>query len=1724
MPVQTTTVGTYLRTDLYYSYNALRAYEDAYVHGDNAGYLLSYSTPTVTIKAYDTFEQVYKGYTLQNAWARNVFSSYFEDWTGNAAVSASYRVDPVKIQFSVLMFENQSATVDQWSSLRYVSTGTGLAPLSFSPGSAFVTDTPTSFISAHTNGTLGTVSSWLNGKAANPVYEIADASGTSVMTAAQAATLSTVLPTISVKTGTTAVVTDTVGNLVSFLNGASKEKILDAGIKIALSSGVSPITAANAAVILGESDSLAAGQVINITDVPQAIGLHLAALKAGVSKIGVINVNGEIPLTHADFLSSGTLFTKFNGTYSYKVQNASVSNVATLNTDSSVSTIEIVDTAGAVESNLVGLRAAQGKISAISLSNAATTRMELLVTQVVDNADLLGSLVDTNVIAVRGTSTQVAASIDQLGRLASQIHSVELAAGATPLALTASQTISHLSLIEKITSAYSLAITDLSENVAANLTALNAQIAKISTLTLSDINSAPLVIDYAQRDAFISLAGKIAWPEGHGWENRVVRVEGVTLAQAQEIADLFVTNKYKVKVGIVDTAANLESGAALLRSLSVDQDAIEEIQSLDASASIDYQVYQSVGNLSGGLFNILNVEANDAQAVLLDADVQEITLRDTANNLSSVLPSLVGQESKIQSIALSDTASISITVPSDTSALTTLYNFRGLTSKFSQAYGIHLEGVSPYDLDQILRNNSDVVTIGVEGRSYALGPMLTELHHWGSRIETIEITDAGSVVDIGTTQLREQASTLDKMSGSFTFRVSVGYTNFDSTLWAQLDALDARVSSIRPSGSDFVRIGRSDFETYADTLTKVDNGVRFYVQGLSAQEALECATDLMVWGVQITDTASNLSARADELQNLASSRSGFYPIAITQSDAGVPLVLNLEQASLYERIFIRFETPVAIRVVDTSANISARLEGLYEQRARISEVIVLDGATSPVTIAASEFNDYGAQLSKIIGNFSLKLTHATASQVTSLSNDARFSSFEVWDNVTNISTTLDQLLALGDRLTAVRYTHSSFSPIEIEADKVELYRPVLNKFIDGYYLNVEKVKASAVASLLAQSGINRITVEDTASNFVTYLDSLVANAGRIDYVGIVGSSVMDVGATQAIQNSYMLSYWVLQNGPPGMVLNIVDAAMNQVSTIRSYFPRATIQIVDTSSNIINNLYELSWVGDSLSQIIITDNVSTLSMTASNAEQFAAYSDKFVGNIKIRISDTAYNVNQKLDSLTELGSQLESIDLIGSSSSLSMSIDQFMTASNVLSKFSDDYTVALSGTQAQLFQHIERLAVQVEKIKSIHLVDVNRSWSGSVSEAKRYADLLTKINLDGLNLVDSASQLSYLDFTTLASRNITLTPTILDSDVMINANDSLASIDLSRLVGSTFMATAINGGYGASIKVTQNGVTRTFTIVREVFNDIVIKGYNEASLGQDVIVEGSTNQETSTVNSQQVGLGSAFIAVPIENIEAIGISPDGRYLIIKASGVSTMVSYNSTLEFQNVKLSGSEISSQITPTPVFASNVNGSIQYVLPDLFTGPASLDLKYQLIDTTPNAVVTGSSENDFIKLADTNSLGKAVNGGGGNDVIDGGVGSTFISGGGGSNIFFLDGRASGISWSTITDFQLGQDKVTIWGWRKGVSKVALVDNSGGAAGFDGLTLHFENLLPSDAGAGTTNAQWNSITLSNRTLSDLGANSVEELNAQILAGNNPYLTTNQTVDDFGTHGYLHIA
>jgi hypothetical protein len=285
----------------------------------------------------------------------------------------------------------------------------------------------------------------------------------------------------------------------------------------------------------------------------------------------------------------------------------------------------------------------------------------------------------------------------------------------------------------------------------------------------------------------------------------------------------------------------------------------------------------------------------------------------------------------------------------------------------------------------------------------------------------------------------------------------------------------------------------------------------------------------------------------------------------------------------------------------------------------------------------------------------------------------------------------------------------------------------------------------------------------------------------------------------------------------------------------------------------------------------------------------------------------------------------------------------------------------------------------------------------------------------------------------------------------------------------------------------------------------------------------THQGQIYIRPMDATILAATYTTPASSIDAIGLSNDGQSVLIKVAGVTQAFSIDSSLEFVDELISTSALVSTRTLLPVFQSSggING---YVLPEVFTGPESLNLDYQLIETSDNAVVIGGDSNDFIKVASTQSLGKAVNGGGGDDVIDGGVGSTFISGGAGVNIIFLDGRAPGVSWSTVTDFKLGQDKATIWGWKAGVSSVLALDAAGGAAGYTGLTLHFKNLLPDGAAQTDTNPNLNSITFTGMTLQNFGVSSLAELNTQLANQSNSHFLVSSVSDAYGEHGYLYIS
>lgn len=246
------------------------------------------------------------------------------------------------------------------------------------------------------------------------------------------------------------------------------------------------------------------------------------------------------------------------------------------------------------------------------------------------------------------------------------------------------------------------------------------------------------------------------------------------------------------------------------------------------------------------------------------------------------------------------------------------------------------------------------------------------------------------------------------------------------------------------------------------------------------------------------------------------------------------------------------------------------------------------------------------------------------------------------------------------------------------------------------------------------------------------------------------------------------------------------------------------------------------------------------------------------------------------------------------------------------------------------------------------------------------------------------------------------------------------------------------------------------------------------------------------------------------------------VILRAPGAEAMFSNIEFLQFTDGTISYSDFLSQQRKTAIITSTGN-PFDLALLATYKGPVTY-LQFEHTNNTTNATIYGTRANEFLKASGGGS--KAINGGGGNDVIDGGVGSNFLTGGGGSQdkvTFYLDGRATGESWSTITDFKLANDFITIWGWRTGVSSIKVDEvgfNNAGAKGYEGLTIRFLNLLPDASPSNSLNPFMNSITLTGYTLEQLGAKTLQELSAQIAAGQSRFFRSG-TVEG---QGYLQIG
>lgn len=180
--------------------------------------------------------------------------------------------------------------------------------------------------------------------------------------------------------------------------------------------------------------------------------------------------------------------------------------------------------------------------------------------------------------------------------------------------------------------------------------------------------------------------------------------------------------------------------------------------------------------------------------------------------------------------------------------------------------------------------------------------------------------------------------------------------------------------------------------------------------------------------------------------------------------------------------------------------------------------------------------------------------------------------------------------------------------------------------------------------------------------------------------------------------------------------------------------------------------------------------------------------------------------------------------------------------------------------------------------------------------------------------------------------------------------------------------------------------------------------------------------------------------------SLAVLPDGTVVVAWADGSQS-----------GADASGTAVRAQmftITPTDparrLLVQDGDGGREVQM-DRYAGPVPW-LRNQYLGQSGGEAAVGSDESDFLNLLAGDD---AADGQGGDDVLDGGTGSNFLTGGAGNDTFFVDGRVSGTTWSTVTDLTAGE-WVTAWGWMSGTSTLTWADMQG-AEGYKGATAHID-------------------------------------------------------------------
>ena len=279
--------------------------------------------------------------------------------------------------------------------------------------------------------------------------------------------------------------------------------------------------------------------------------------------------------------------------------------------------IAIADTAANVSGSFDTL-SADGHVTAITFTDTGTPTLSLTVAQALNDTRALGAITNASyAIAVADTAANVAANLNALNA-DSSVTSIALSDMGTPaLTLTAAEALSDGTALAKITTPYTITISDTAANIE-NLTP--TQIASFGSLRVSQIaaNDASVALTVAQAEALEKASIPLSAPTGSlvTVSDTAANLQALTTTQILALSDVGVVGLNSDNANVTFSAA--QTSAMLSAHLSV-------------SAAGTYSVTEKF--TSGAVISSSN-QGTSAGALTLSTSANGLTVNVGASSLS----------------------------------------------------------------------------------------------------------------------------------------------------------------------------------------------------------------------------------------------------------------------------------------------------------------------------------------------------------------------------------------------------------------------------------------------------------------------------------------------------------------------------------------------------------------------------------------------------------------------------------------------------------------------------------------------------------------------------------------------------------------------------------------------------------------------------------------------------------------------------------------------------------------------------------------------------------------------------------------------------------------------------------------------------------------------------------------------------------------------------------